>query len=110
MDAAGNEPALVRLGPGQVTRTQPTTRAIRLTRARAAGEHIIGRPHHVGDRDDQRGVRGVRRIDPSVLFAAMDSAINWNEAEGNPLAESQSLRGSTSRGRWCVRADALSDR
>ena len=25
--------------------------------------------------------------DPSVLFAAMDSAINWNEAEGTPLAD-----------------------
>jgi hypothetical protein len=27
------------------------------------------------------------RHDPSVLFAAMDSAINWNEAEGSPLAD-----------------------
>src|SRR5215203_4960313 len=27
------------------------------------------------------------RNDPSLLFAAMDSAINWNEAEGNPLAD-----------------------
>lgn len=27
------------------------------------------------------------RNDPSVLFAAMDPAINWNEAEGHPLAE-----------------------
>ena len=27
------------------------------------------------------------RNDPSVLFGAMDSAINWNEAEGNPLAD-----------------------
>src|ERR1700730_5983205 len=27
------------------------------------------------------------RNDPSVLFAAMDSAINWNEAEGTPLAD-----------------------
>ena len=26
------------------------------------------------------------RNDPSVLFAAMDPAINWNEAEGYPLA------------------------
>jgi ketosteroid isomerase-like protein len=26
------------------------------------------------------------RNDPSVLFAAMDPAIHWNEAEGNPLA------------------------
>ncbi|MEO8484008.1 MAG: nuclear transport factor 2 family protein [Acidobacteriota bacterium] len=25
--------------------------------------------------------------DPSVLFAAMDSHISWNEAEGNPLAD-----------------------
>ena len=25
--------------------------------------------------------------DPSVLFGAMDAAINWNEAEGNPLAD-----------------------
>jgi uncharacterized protein len=27
------------------------------------------------------------RNDPSVLFAAMDSAINWHQAEGNPLAD-----------------------
>jgi len=27
------------------------------------------------------------RNDPSVLFAAIDSAISWNEAEGNPLAD-----------------------
>jgi uncharacterized protein len=27
------------------------------------------------------------RNDPSVLFAAMDPAIKWNEAEGNPLAD-----------------------
>src|SRR5262245_55298717 len=27
------------------------------------------------------------RNDPSVLFAAMDPAINWNQAEGNPLAD-----------------------
>ena len=27
------------------------------------------------------------RNDPSVLFAAMDSAISWNEAEGYPLAD-----------------------
>ena len=27
------------------------------------------------------------RNDPSVLFAAMDSGITWNEAEGNPLAD-----------------------
>lgn len=27
------------------------------------------------------------RNDPSVLFGAMDSAISWNEAEGNPLAD-----------------------
>lgn len=27
------------------------------------------------------------RNDPSLLFAAMDSAIHWNEAEGNPLAD-----------------------
>jgi len=27
------------------------------------------------------------RNDPSVLFSAMDPAINWNEAEGNPLAD-----------------------
>lgn len=27
------------------------------------------------------------RNDPSVLFGAMDSAIDWNEAEGNPLAD-----------------------
>ncbi len=27
------------------------------------------------------------RNDPSVLFAAMDPAIDWNEAEGTPLAD-----------------------
>lgn len=27
------------------------------------------------------------RNDPSVLFAAMDPAITWNEAEGFPLAD-----------------------
>lgn len=27
------------------------------------------------------------RNDPSVLFGAMDAAISWNEAEGNPLAD-----------------------
>ncbi|MQA29446.1 MAG: DUF4440 domain-containing protein [Luteitalea sp.] len=27
------------------------------------------------------------RNDPSALFAAMDPAINWNQAEGNPLAD-----------------------
>lgn len=27
------------------------------------------------------------RNDPSVLFAAMDPAIHWNEAEGSPLAD-----------------------
>ena len=27
------------------------------------------------------------RNDPSALFAAMDSAINWYEAEGTPLAD-----------------------
>ena len=27
------------------------------------------------------------RNDPSVLFAAMDAAIHWNEAEGYPLAD-----------------------
>jgi len=27
------------------------------------------------------------RNDPSVLFGAMDPAINWYEAEGNPLAD-----------------------
>jgi ketosteroid isomerase-like protein len=27
------------------------------------------------------------RNDPSVLFGALDPAISWNEAEGNPLAD-----------------------
>lgn len=27
------------------------------------------------------------RNDPSVLFGAMDAGIQWNEAEGNPLAD-----------------------
>jgi ketosteroid isomerase-like protein len=32
------------------------------------------------------GYAALGRNDPSVMFAAMDSAITWNEAEGNPLA------------------------
>ena len=32
------------------------------------------------------GYAAFGRNDPSVLFGAMDSAINWNEAEGTPLA------------------------
>jgi hypothetical protein len=27
------------------------------------------------------------RNDPSVLFGALDPAVSWNEAEGNPLAD-----------------------
>jgi uncharacterized protein len=27
------------------------------------------------------------RNDPSILFAAMDPAINWNDAEGSPFAD-----------------------
>jgi ketosteroid isomerase-like protein len=30
---------------------------------------------------------GFGRNDPSLLFGAMDPAINWNQAEGNPLAD-----------------------
>jgi ketosteroid isomerase-like protein len=33
------------------------------------------------------GYAAFGRNDPSVLFAAMDSAISWNEAEGYPLAD-----------------------
>ena len=35
----------------------------------------------------QAGYAAFGRNDPSVLFAAMDPAINWNEAEGYPLAD-----------------------
>ena len=44
------------------------------------------------------------RNDPSVLFAAMDPAINWNEAEGNPLADRNPYVGPPGRGRGCVHA------
>jgi len=33
------------------------------------------------------GYAAFGRNDPSVLFGAMDPAITWNEAEGNPLAD-----------------------
>jgi ketosteroid isomerase-like protein len=33
------------------------------------------------------------RNDPSVLFGAMDPAIRWNEAEGNPLADRNTYSG-----------------
>lgn len=33
------------------------------------------------------------RNDPSVLFGAMDPAIEWNEAEGSPLAKGNPYRG-----------------
>ncbi len=33
------------------------------------------------------------RNDPSVLFGAMDPAIAWNEAEGNPLADGNPYTG-----------------
>ena len=33
------------------------------------------------------GYAAFGRNDPSVLFAAMDPAITWHEAEGNPLAD-----------------------
>jgi hypothetical protein len=39
------------------------------------------------------------RNDPSLLFAAMDPAVNWNEAEGTPACGSQSLRRSGAGGR-----------
>ena len=35
----------------------------------------------------QAGYAAFGRNDPSVLFAAMDPAIKWNEAEGYPLAD-----------------------
>jgi hypothetical protein len=37
------------------------------------------------------------RNDPSVLFGAMDSAISWNEAEGNPMADRNPYVGPS----WC---------
>ncbi len=46
------------------------------------------------------------RNDPSVLFAARDSALAGTSG-GQSACRSQSLRWSTSRGRWCVRAAAL---
>jgi ketosteroid isomerase-like protein len=35
----------------------------------------------------QSAYAALGRNDPSVLFGAMDPAIHWNEAEGNPLAD-----------------------
>ena len=35
----------------------------------------------------QAAYAALGRNDPSVLFGAMDPAIHWNEAEGNPLAD-----------------------
>lgn len=35
----------------------------------------------------QAAYAAMGRNDPSVLFAAMDPAINWNQAEGSPLAD-----------------------
>src|SRR5262252_9484051 len=35
----------------------------------------------------QAGYAAFGRNDPSVLFAAMDPAINWIQAEGHPLAD-----------------------
>ena len=33
------------------------------------------------------GYAAFARNDPSVLFGALDAAVNWNEAEGYPLAD-----------------------
>lgn len=38
------------------------------------------------------------RNDPSVLFGAMDPAITWNEAEGNPLAKGNPFIGADAIG------------
>jgi uncharacterized protein len=38
------------------------------------------------------------RNDPSVLFGAMDPAISWNEAEGNPLSDRNPYIGAQSIG------------
>ena len=43
------------------------------------------------------------RNDPSVLFGAMDPAINWNEAEGSPLADRNPYVGGAGHRRRRVR-------
>jgi len=50
------------------------------------------------------------RNDPSVPFGAMDSAINWNQAESNPVADRNRYVGAN---RWqptASRANLLSAR
>jgi len=49
------------------------------------------------------------RNDPSVLFAAMDPAINWNQAEGNPLADRNPYVGPQAVGEGGLRAPARGD-
>ena len=56
----------------------------RLARKRV---RIIRRLAYVGVRTIKAAYAAFGRNDPSVLFGAMDSAIHWNEAEGNPLAD-----------------------
>jgi len=44
------------------------------------------------------------RNDPSVLFAAMDPAIHWNDAEGSPLADRNPYVGPQAVGEVCLHA------
>ena len=44
------------------------------------------------------GYAAFARNDPSVLFGAMDAAVTWNEAEGNPLADRNPYVGAQSIG------------
>ncbi len=44
------------------------------------------------------------RNDPSVLFAAMDPAISWNEAEGSPLADRNPYVGAHENASLCLKS------
>ena len=46
----------------------------------------------------QAGYAAFARNDPSALFSAMDTAVTWNEAEGNPLADRNPCVGKQSIG------------
>jgi uncharacterized protein len=49
------------------------------------------------------------RNDPSVLFGAMDPAISWNEAEGNPFADGNPYVGPQAVGEAFTRQMAAID-
>src|SRR5215207_7075645 len=51
------------------------------------GASILGGSHMSAIETIKAAYAAFGRNDPSVLFAAMDPAINWNEAEGYPLAD-----------------------